>query len=39
MPNFYFHITAAYAILRMLGAPIGKADYLTFLAPYVKQEA
>lgn len=39
MPNFYFHITAAYAILRTLGAPIGKADYLIFLAPYVKREA
>jgi hypothetical protein len=37
MPNFYFHITAAYAILRYLGAPIGKADYLTYLAPYVQR--
>jgi hypothetical protein len=37
-PNLYFHITTAYAILRMLGAPIGKTDYLAFLAPYVKQE-
>jgi len=39
MPNFYFHITTAYAILRKLGAPIGKADYLPFLAPYLKREA
>jgi uncharacterized protein len=39
LPNLYFHITAAYAILRLLGAPLGKADYLSFLAPYVKQEA
>lgn len=38
IPNFYFHITTAYAILRKLGAPLGKADYMTFLAPYVKRE-
>ena len=38
VPNLYFHITAAYAILRMLGAPIGKSDYMRFLAPYVKHE-
>jgi hypothetical protein len=28
LPNFYFHITAAYAILRHNGLPIGKGDYL-----------
>jgi len=28
LPNFQFHASAAYAILRMLGAPIGKKDYL-----------
>jgi len=28
MPNFYFHVTMAYAILRHNGVPIGKADYL-----------
>jgi hypothetical protein len=28
MPNFYFHMTAAYAILRHKGVPIGKQDYL-----------
>jgi Uncharacterized protein conserved in bacteria len=39
MPNLYFHITTAYAILRMLGAPLGKADYMRFLAPLVKQAA
>ncbi len=27
-PNFYFHLTAAYAILRHNGVPIGKGDYL-----------
>ena len=29
MPNMYFHITTAYAILRHNGVSIGKRDYLT----------
>ncbi len=28
MPNFYFHITTAYAILRHNGVELGKMDYL-----------
>ncbi|MDB5588043.1 MAG: hypothetical protein JWP26_3013 [Devosia sp.] len=28
MPNFYFHITTAYAILRHNGVPIGKTDFI-----------
>ena len=28
LPNFYFHVTTAYAILRHKGVPIGKLDYL-----------
>ncbi len=32
LPNFYFHITAAYAILRHKGVEIGKRDYLGRLA-------
>jgi len=28
LPNFYFHITTAYAILRNNGVELGKADYL-----------
>ena len=27
-PNFYFHATMAYAILRAKGVPVGKIDYL-----------
>ncbi len=27
MPNFFFHLTAAYAILRQQGVPLGKADF------------
>ena len=38
MPNLYFHMTAAYAVLRSLGAPIGKTDFMRFLAPHVKFE-
>ena len=26
-PNFYFHVTTAYAILRHNGVPLGKADF------------
>jgi len=28
LPNFFFHISTAYAILRHNGVPIGKLDYL-----------
>lgn len=28
LPNFYFHATTAYDILRSKGAPVGKRDYL-----------
>jgi hypothetical protein len=28
LPNFYFHVATAYAILRMKGVAIGKMDYL-----------
>jgi len=28
LPNFYFHVTTAYAILRHCGLPIGKRDFL-----------
>jgi hypothetical protein len=28
LPNFYFHCTAAYAILRHCGVEIGKQDFL-----------
>ncbi|MBB1627697.1 DUF1993 family protein [Achromobacter sp. UMC71] len=31
LPNFYFHVTTAYGILRHAGVPIGKMD---FLGPY-----
>ena len=28
LPNFYFHVTTAYAILRNQGVPLAKSDYL-----------
>ncbi|MET0361746.1 MAG: DUF1993 domain-containing protein [Sphingobium sp.] len=33
LPNFYFHVTTAYAILRAQGVPLGKPDFLAHLAP------
>lgn len=32
LPNFYFHLTTAYDILRHNGVPIGKADFLSLTA-------
>jgi hypothetical protein len=28
LPNFFFHVTTAYALLRKEGVPVGKMDYL-----------
>lgn len=28
MPNFYFHMTTAYALLRHQGVPVGKRDFM-----------
>jgi hypothetical protein len=28
MPNFFFHLTTSYAILRHNGVDVGKRDYL-----------
>ena len=28
LPNFYFHLTTAYALLRANGVELGKRDYL-----------
>ena len=38
MPNLYFHITIAYAIFRQLGAPLGKQDFMRYLAPVIRTE-
>jgi hypothetical protein len=36
--QFYFHVTAAYAILRKEGVTIGKADYVPHMLPYIRPE-
>jgi len=38
MPNFYFHMTTAYDIMRMAGAPIGKRDFMKHFLPFVKHQ-
>lgn len=38
-PQFYFHLMAAYAILRAEGLAIGKADYVGYMMRYMKQPA
>jgi hypothetical protein len=37
LPQFYFHLTAAYAILRAAGVPLGKADYVGHMFRYLRQ--
>jgi uncharacterized protein len=34
LPQFYFHVVTAYALLRSNGVDIGIADYMNHLAPY-----
>lgn len=36
-PQVYFHLMAAYAILRSEGLPIGKIDYLGSMMKYLRQ--
>ena len=36
LPNFYFHISTAYAIMRMNGVGLGKADLVPHMGAYVK---
>jgi uncharacterized protein len=37
IPNLYFHMVTAYNIMRMKGAPLGKANYMSYLLPKIKQ--
>jgi uncharacterized protein len=39
LPNFYFHLTTAYDILRHEGVQVGKMDYLGHIAGRVEQPA
>ncbi len=36
LPNFYFHLVTAYAILRMSGVPLGKKDYMRHIGSYLR---
>lgn len=36
LPQFYFHITMAYSILRNQGVTIGKADYVPHMFAYLR---
>jgi hypothetical protein len=38
LPQFYFHIVAAYAILRAQGVEIGKADYVGHMFAYLRPQ-
>lgn len=38
LPQFYFHLSIAYAILRNQSIPLGKADYVGHMLQYVKDE-
>jgi hypothetical protein len=33
LPDFFFHVAVVHAILRQLGAPVGKRDYLGHVSP------
>lgn len=37
LPNFYFHVSTAYAIMRMHGVTLGKADLVPHMGRYIKQ--
>jgi uncharacterized protein len=37
LPQFYFHLMTAYAILRSNGVPLGKADYVGFMLQYLRR--
>jgi uncharacterized protein len=40
IPHFYFHVVTAYDILRHLGVPLGKRDYMSGITTgYVRQTA
>lgn len=37
LPQFYFHLMTAYAILRAAGVPLGKVDYVGYMLTYLRQ--
>lgn len=39
VPQFYFHVSMAYAILRKEGLDVGKADFVPHMFGYIRQPA
>ena len=39
LPQFYFHVMTAYAILRAQGIQLGKADYVGHMFAYLRPGA
>jgi len=39
LPQFYFHVMTAYAILRAQGVPLGKVDYIPHMFAYLRPGA
>ena len=37
LPQFYFHLMSAYAILRAAGVPLGKIDYVGYIVRAMRQ--
>jgi uncharacterized protein len=37
LPQFWFHLMAAYSILRMRGVPIGKADFVPHMLKHLRK--
>ena len=35
-PQYYFHLVAAYAVLRHMGVPLGKVDYVNYMLAYLR---
>lgn len=35
-PQYYFHLVTAYAVLRHMGVPLGKADYVSYMMQYLR---
>ena len=36
LPQFFFHLMTAYAILRARGVDLGKADYIAHMLQYLR---
>lgn len=39
LPQFYFHLMTAYAILRAAGVPLGKVDYVGYMLAFLREPA